>query len=82
MAAAEAQERRPVIAHCHLGLGRLSPRIGKCQEAEGHWEPFQGPLDRDRSGPSGHSFNGKHDRRLCGQHDLCGHKQNNRSKPD
>src|SRR6185436_12969508 len=32
MAAAEVQGRRPVIAHCHLGLGRLYSRIGKRQE--------------------------------------------------
>jgi len=36
MAAAEAQGQRPFVAHCHLGLGRLSARLGKRQEAEEH----------------------------------------------
>jgi len=34
MAAAETQGRRPIIAHCHLGLGRLYSRTGKRHEAE------------------------------------------------
>jgi len=36
MADAEVQGRRPVIAHCHLGLGRLYLRAGKRQDAEEH----------------------------------------------
>ena len=36
LAAAEAQGRRPVIAHCHLGLGKLYRRTGKREEAQEH----------------------------------------------
>ena len=36
MAAAEAQQRRPVLAHCHFGLGKLFSRIGKRREADEH----------------------------------------------
>jgi tetratricopeptide (TPR) repeat protein len=36
MASAETQGRRPVIAHCHLGLGRLYSRIRRRQDAEEH----------------------------------------------
>ena len=36
MAAAQAQGRRPVIAHCHLGLSKLKRRTGKQQEAQEH----------------------------------------------
>jgi len=36
MATAEAQGQRPFVAHCHLGLGRLSARIGKQQAATEH----------------------------------------------
>jgi tetratricopeptide (TPR) repeat protein len=36
MAAAEVQGRRPVIAHCHLGLGKLYQRTGKGEEAREH----------------------------------------------
>jgi len=36
MAAAEAQGQRPVLAHCHLGLGRLYSCLGRRQEAEEH----------------------------------------------
>jgi class 3 adenylate cyclase/tetratricopeptide (TPR) repeat protein len=36
--AAEAQGRRPVIAHCHLGLGKLYRRMGNRQEAQEHLE--------------------------------------------
>jgi class 3 adenylate cyclase/tetratricopeptide (TPR) repeat protein len=36
MAAAEAQEQRPVLAHCHLGLGKLFSRVGKRQAAAEH----------------------------------------------
>jgi hypothetical protein len=33
-----AQERgmRPLVAHCHLGLGKLSRRTGKREEAQEH----------------------------------------------
>ena len=27
---------RPLVAHCHLGLGKLSRRTGKRQEAQEH----------------------------------------------
>ena len=27
---------RPLVAHCHLGLGQLYRRTGKRQEAQGH----------------------------------------------
>jgi tetratricopeptide (TPR) repeat protein len=27
---------RPLVAHCHLGLGKLSRRMGKRQEAQEH----------------------------------------------
>jgi len=37
MAAAKTQGRRPVLAHCHLGLGKLFSRIGRRQEAEEHF---------------------------------------------
>jgi len=37
MAAAEAQGRRPTLAHCHRGLGRLYSRTGNRQEAEEHF---------------------------------------------
>jgi tetratricopeptide (TPR) repeat protein len=37
MAAAEAQGRRPILAHCNLGLGRLYSSIGKRQEAGEHF---------------------------------------------
>src|SRR5262249_44490771 len=36
MAAAEAQDRRPILADCHLGLGRLYSHTGKRQEAQEH----------------------------------------------
>jgi len=36
MAAAEAQGQRPFVAHCHLGLGRLSSRMGKRQAVTEH----------------------------------------------
>jgi class 3 adenylate cyclase/tetratricopeptide (TPR) repeat protein len=36
MAVAEAQEQWPVLAHCHIGLGRLFSHIGKRQEAKEH----------------------------------------------
>jgi hypothetical protein len=36
MAAAEAQEQRPVLAHCHFGLGKLYRRTDKRDQAEEH----------------------------------------------
>jgi tetratricopeptide (TPR) repeat protein len=36
LALAEPRGMRPLVAHCHLGLGRLSWRTGKRQEAQGH----------------------------------------------
>ena len=29
-------EMRPLIAHCHFGLGRLYRRTGKCGQAQDH----------------------------------------------
>jgi hypothetical protein len=36
LALAEPRGMRPLIAHCHLGLGKLYRRTGKCQEAHEH----------------------------------------------
>ncbi len=36
LARAEPRGMRPLIAHCHLGLGKLYRRTGKRQEAQGH----------------------------------------------
>jgi len=36
LALAEPRGMRPLVAHCHLGLGRLHRRMGKRQEAEEH----------------------------------------------
>jgi tetratricopeptide (TPR) repeat protein len=36
MAAAEAQGGRPLLAHCHLGLGRLYGATGKLDQAQEH----------------------------------------------
>ena len=36
MAVAEAQEQRPVLAHCHFGLGTLYRRTGKRELAQEH----------------------------------------------
>jgi tetratricopeptide (TPR) repeat protein len=36
LALAEELEMRPLVAHCHLGLGKLYRRTGKCQEAREH----------------------------------------------
>ena len=33
---AEPRGMRPLVAHCHLGLGKLSRRTGKRQEAQEH----------------------------------------------
>jgi len=27
---------RPLVAHCHLGLGKLYRRTGKCEQAQEH----------------------------------------------
>jgi hypothetical protein len=27
---------RPLVAHCHLGLGKLYGRTGKCEQAQEH----------------------------------------------
>src|SRR5262249_14638220 len=35
-ATAGEQEMRPEVAHCHLGLGKLSRRIGKIEQAHEH----------------------------------------------
>lgn len=37
LALAEPRGMRPLVAHCHLGLGRLYRRIGKQQEAQEHF---------------------------------------------
>jgi hypothetical protein len=36
LARAQALGMRPLVAHCHLGLGKLSRRTGKRQEAQEH----------------------------------------------
>jgi len=36
LALAEPRGMRPLVAHCHLGLGKLSRRTGKRQEAQEH----------------------------------------------
>jgi tetratricopeptide (TPR) repeat protein len=36
LALAEEFGMRPLVAHCHLGLGKLYRRIGKRQEAQKH----------------------------------------------
>jgi tetratricopeptide (TPR) repeat protein len=36
LALAEPRGMRPIVAHCHLGLGRLYRRAGKRQEAQEH----------------------------------------------
>src|SRR5262249_52448453 len=36
LALAEARGMRPLVAHCHLGLGKLYRRIGKPREADKH----------------------------------------------
>ena len=33
---AEPRRTRPLVAHCHLGLGRLSRRTGKREQAQEH----------------------------------------------
>jgi len=37
MAAAETQGQRPVLAHCHFGLGRLYSQLGERREAGKHF---------------------------------------------
>ena len=36
MALADELGMRPLVAHCHLGLGKLYGRVGKQQEAREH----------------------------------------------
>ncbi len=36
LALAEPRGMRPLVAHCHLGLGKLYRRTGKLQEAQEH----------------------------------------------
>ena len=36
MALAEELGMRPLVAHCHLGLGRLYRRTGKREQAQEH----------------------------------------------
>jgi hypothetical protein len=36
MTLASELEMRPLVAHCHLGLGRLYRRTGKAAEAQEH----------------------------------------------
>jgi tetratricopeptide (TPR) repeat protein len=36
LALAEPRGMRPLVAHCHLGLGKLSRRTGKQQDAQAH----------------------------------------------
>jgi hypothetical protein len=36
MALASELEMRPVVAHCHFGLGRLYRRTGKREQAQEH----------------------------------------------
>jgi hypothetical protein len=36
LALAEPRGMRPLIAHCHLGLGKVHRQTGKCQEAREH----------------------------------------------
>jgi hypothetical protein len=39
LALAEPRGMRPLVAHCHLGLGKLYRRTGKRQEAQEHLTP-------------------------------------------
>ncbi len=36
LALAEPRGMRPLVAHCHLGLGKLYQRIGKREQAREH----------------------------------------------
>ena len=36
LALAEPRGMRPLVAHCHLGLGKLYRRTGKLQQAQEH----------------------------------------------
>src|SRR5262249_42705988 len=36
LALAEPRSMRPLVAHCHLGLGKLFARTGKREQAQGH----------------------------------------------
>jgi hypothetical protein len=37
LALAEPRGMRPLVAHCHLGLGKIYRRTGKRQEAQEHF---------------------------------------------
>ena len=37
MALAEPRSMRPLVAHCHLGLGKLYRRTGKGEQAREHF---------------------------------------------
>jgi len=37
LALAEPRGMRPLVAHCHLGLGRLYRRMGKREQAQEHF---------------------------------------------
>jgi Tetratricopeptide repeat len=51
LALAEALEMRPLVAHCHLGLGKLYQRTGKGQEAQEHLITAT-TMYRERDSPS------------------------------
>ena len=36
LALAEPRGMRPLVAHCHLGLGKLDTRAGEREQAQGH----------------------------------------------
>ena len=36
LALGEEPGLRPLVAHCHLGLGKLYRRTGKCEQAQQH----------------------------------------------
>jgi hypothetical protein len=36
IALADELGMRPLVAHCHLGVGKVNPRTGKLQEAQEH----------------------------------------------
>ena len=37
LALAEELGMRPLVAHCHLGLGKLYRRAGEREQAQRHW---------------------------------------------
>ena len=47
MALATELEMRPLVAHCHLGLGQLYRKTGKRQEAEHHLDHRRDDVPRD-----------------------------------